>query len=279
LKEFTKYIKKLLSKGKRANMVVTCFKLHKATSSGGVVYSQAQFTVDRALTPEEYALISTMTDQVKSFSSRVAFDAESSLDIIVDEEMGEVIEPLGGGANVLSLAKAAGCMYLFIGLESFSEGALSDAGKSINYVEDYKALIGNIHRNGIMVQAGIVFGFDSDTRDVFDKTLTACKELGIDGATVSILTPFPKTPIYTQFKQEGRLLSEDWSLYNSKTAIAFRPMNMTAEELFAGYIRFRRQFFSLGSFVRRMKVSRTNIPANFLMNLGYRLGIRGRYRQ
>jgi hypothetical protein len=94
LKEFTKYIKKLLSKGKRANMVVTRFKLQKATSSGGVVYSQAQFTVDRALTSEEYALISTMTEQVKSFSSRVAFDAESSIDIVVDEETDEVIEPL-----------------------------------------------------------------------------------------------------------------------------------------------------------------------------------------
>ena len=94
LKEFTKYIKKLLSKGKRANMVVTCFTLKKATSSGGVVYSQAQFAVDRALTPEEQSLINSMTDQVKAYSTRVAFDAEGSSNIMVDEETGEVIEPL-----------------------------------------------------------------------------------------------------------------------------------------------------------------------------------------
>lgn len=178
--------------------------------------------------------------------------------------------------ELLSLAKAAGCMYLFVGLESFSEQSLVDAGKGVNKVQDYKHLIDGIHRHGIMIQAGIVFGFDSDTKDVFDKTVKACEMLGIDGATVSILTPFPKTPIYEQFKAEGRLLSEDWSKYNSKTTVAYTPQNMTPEELFDGYIHFRKRFFSLGSFVRRMRVSKTNVLVNFIINFGYWLGVQGK---
>jgi len=176
--------------------------------------------------------------------------------------------------ELLSLAKAAGCTYLFIGLESFSQQSLSDAGKGVNRVQDYKPLIDKIHRHGIMIQSGIVFGFDSDTKTVFDETLTACEALGIDGATVSILTPFPKTPIHEQFKSEGRLLDTDWSKYDSKTAVAFEPKNMTARALFDGYLRFRRQFFSLRSFIRRTRVSKTKILSNFFINLGYRLGIR-----
>ncbi|MDR0813508.1 MAG: B12-binding domain-containing radical SAM protein [Oscillospiraceae bacterium] len=176
--------------------------------------------------------------------------------------------------ELLDLAKKAGCLYLFVGLESFSADSLEDAGKSINRTADYAEIIGKIHRHGIMVQAGIVFGFDSDGTDVFARTLAACETLGIDGATVSILTPFPKTPIYEQYKSEGRLLSEDWSLYNSKTAVAFEPKKMTAQELLRGYNDFRRRFYSLGSFVRRMRVSKTNIIVNFIINLGYRLGIR-----
>jgi radical SAM superfamily enzyme YgiQ (UPF0313 family) len=175
--------------------------------------------------------------------------------------------------ELLSIAKTAGCIYLFVGLESFSEVSLADAGKNINQVRDYKTLIDRIHHHGIMIQAGIVFGFDSDTLTVFDDTLAACEILGIDGATVSLLTPFPKTPIYEQFKAEGRLLTEDWSKYNSKTAVVFQPKNMAVDELFDGYLRFRRQFFSLGSFMRRMRVSKTNVAVNFIMNLGYRLGI------
>ncbi|GHV31784.1 B12-binding domain-containing radical SAM protein [Clostridia bacterium] len=176
--------------------------------------------------------------------------------------------------ELLSLAKAAGCMYLFVGLEAFSDRSLNDAGKTVNRVDDYAPIVGAIHRHGIMVQAGIVFGFDSDGRDVFERTLAACEKLGIDGATASILTPFPGTPIYEQFKAEGRLLSEDWSRFNSKTAVAFAPKNMAAEELFAGYLSFRRRFYSIGSFVRRMSVSRTNVAVNFVINLGYRLGLK-----
>ena len=175
--------------------------------------------------------------------------------------------------ELLSLAKSAGCQYLFIGLESFSEKSLADAGKGINRISDYAPIIESIHQHGIMVQAGIVFGFDSDTSAVFDDTLIACEKLGIDGATVSILTPFPGTPVFKQFRDEDRLLSNDWSKYNSKTGVAYVPGNLSIDELWSGYNRFRRRFYSLGSFVRRMRVSRTNVIVNAVINLGYKLGL------
>jgi len=177
--------------------------------------------------------------------------------------------------ETLNLAKKAGCLYLFVGLESFTKESLDDAGKSINRVTDYAAAINGIHSHGIMVQAGIVFGFDNDSPDVFDTALDACEKLGIDGATVSILTPFPQTPVFTQYKTEGRLIADDWGKYDSKTSVVFTPRNMSADELWRGYNRFRRRFYTLGSFIRRMRVSRTNVPLNFVINLGYRLSAAG----
>jgi len=101
LKELTRYLKRLLSKGRKSNSVVTRFSLKKATNSGGLAYSQAQFTVDRVLTPEEHTLIEKMTEQVKAYSQQVAFDYDTATeagveDISVDPETGEIIEPLGG---------------------------------------------------------------------------------------------------------------------------------------------------------------------------------------
>ena len=100
LKEFTRYIKRLLSKGRKSNAVVTRFTLKKATNSTGVVYSQAAFAIDRPLSPEEHALIEKLTEQVKAYSNQVAIDDVADIDIQVDEETGEVIEPLNGGGNV-----------------------------------------------------------------------------------------------------------------------------------------------------------------------------------
>lgn len=174
---------------------------------------------------------------------------------------------------LLQAAKEAGCLYLFIGLESFSEDSLADADKEINRVQDYAPILKKIHSYGILVQAGIVFGFDSDRKDIFHKTLHACEELGIDGVTASILTPFPKTPLYQQLQIENRLLTEDWSYYNGKTHVTFLPRHMTAEELFQGYQQFRKQFYSIASFIRRMRKSRTNLFYNFWINLGYYLAL------
>jgi radical SAM superfamily enzyme YgiQ (UPF0313 family) len=89
------------------------------------------------------------------------------------------------------------------------------------------------------------------------------------------LTPLPKTPIYDQYKKEGRLLSKDWSFYNRKTRAAFQPKQMTPEELFEGYMWFRREFYSYKSFVKRMLVSRTNLLHNLIVNIGYRLNLKG----
>lgn len=96
LKDFTRYIMRLLSKGKKSNAVVTKFTLKKATNNNGIAFSQAQFAVDRALTVEELALISGLTEQVKGFSARVGYDSEPAVAIPanVDPETGEIIEPL-----------------------------------------------------------------------------------------------------------------------------------------------------------------------------------------
>ncbi|SET96802.1 radical SAM protein [Paenibacillus sp. NFR01] len=176
--------------------------------------------------------------------------------------------------ELLTKARAAGCLYLFVGLESFSPAALKGVNKGVNQVARYEEIIGKLHKHGIMVQAGIVFGFDEDSPDTFRQTLQGCEALGIDGVTVSLLTPLPQTPVYAQMKREGRLLSGDWSLYNGKTDVAFQPKGMSPEELHRGYVEFRRRFYSLPSFVRRMRVSRTHLFYNFAMNLGYRLALK-----
>lgn len=176
--------------------------------------------------------------------------------------------------ELLRLAKSAGCLYLFLGLESFSEQGLKDANKSFNKIEQYGKIADKLHRHGISIQAGIVFGFDSDTPDVFETTLKACNDIGIDGVTASILTPFPGTGIYDQYKNEGRLLDVGWNYYNGKTRVAYVPKQMSPEELLNGYNEFRRKFYSWKSIIKRICKSRVNIFYNLAMNYGYRQAYR-----
>ncbi len=94
LKEFSRYLMRQLSRGNKSNSIVTRFTLKKATNKNSIAYSQAQFTEDRKLTDEEYALISAMSEQVKAFQKTVGYDAEEDIPVDVDPGTGEVIEPL-----------------------------------------------------------------------------------------------------------------------------------------------------------------------------------------
>lgn len=91
MKEFSVYVKRLLAKGKKSNSVVTKFSLKKVTNASGIAYSQAQFAVDRVLTSEEMPFVQAMSDQVKSFATRVAYDDAPSE--VIDPETGEVYDP------------------------------------------------------------------------------------------------------------------------------------------------------------------------------------------
>ena len=95
LSEFTKYVTRLVAKGKHANTVVTRFALKKAQNSTGIAYSQATFSVARNLTPAEKQAIASMSSQVKAMARTV--DIEDVADepaVPVDPKTGEVAEPL-----------------------------------------------------------------------------------------------------------------------------------------------------------------------------------------
>jgi radical SAM superfamily enzyme YgiQ (UPF0313 family) len=171
--------------------------------------------------------------------------------------------------GLLAAAARAGCVCLFLGLESFSTRSLELANKSFNAVDSYDDVVARIHAQGIAVQAGIVFGFDGDDEATFERTLARATRLGLDGATVSLLTPFPGTSVFRDLDRSGRLLTRDWSYFNGKTAVAFRPALMSPEALWNGYMWFRRQFFSRRCILERLGRSGVRPLQSFALNWGY----------
>lgn len=72
LGEFTKYVTRLVTKGMKANSVVTKFTLKRAQNSTGINYSQVVCSVDRPLTIEEKKNVAIMTEQIKTIAGTVS---------------------------------------------------------------------------------------------------------------------------------------------------------------------------------------------------------------
>ena len=174
----------------------------------------------------------------------------------------------------LDLAARSGCKQLFIGLESISQASVNEVQKRFNRVSEYGRAIERIHSHGIAVQAGIVFGFDHDQPGIFSETLDFLEAAGVQNATFNILTPFPGTPLYQRLEAEGRILTRDWSKYNGRADVVFRPEQMSADELLAGYQYANRRFYSWRSVRRRLSRSPVGLPWTLPLNLGYSFALR-----
>ncbi len=175
----------------------------------------------------------------------------------------------------LELAAASGCKAFFVGLESVNQDSLNDSRKAHNRVADYRALLKRCHAHGIAIQAGIIFGFEEDDRDVFARTVDCFGDLGLDNATISLLVPYPGTPAYARLEAEGRIIDRNWRHYNGKTHVVFQPARMSPDQLLAGYEWAKTQFYSLGHIARRLARSRTGLWWNIPRNLGYHFGLSG----
>jgi radical SAM superfamily enzyme YgiQ (UPF0313 family) len=139
--------------------------------------------------------------------------------------------------EVLKWAAKAGCKMIFLGLESEVEEQLTETGKHLNLkrgVKSYKKIFRKIHRAGISINGGFIFGMDSDTLQSVHNRFKYMMESNIDSFQTTILTPLPGTELFEKYKSEGRLVftnfPDDWKRYDYAEPTIL-PKNMTGKEL------------------------------------------------
>jgi radical SAM superfamily enzyme YgiQ (UPF0313 family) len=175
----------------------------------------------------------------------------------------------GRDDEFLEAAACSGCKQLFLGLESLCQQSMAEVNKGFNRADEYLSIIERIHSHGIAVQAGIVFGFDHDTPEIFRNTIDFLEAAGVQNATFNILTPFPGTPLFRRMEAEGRILTRDWRKYNSRDDVVYQPRLMSVAELSSGFRYANERFYSLTSTARRLSRSWVQLWWTLPLNLAY----------
>ena len=151
--------------------------------------------------------------------------------------------------NLIERAAEAGLRSIFVGFETLTPGNLKRSNKRQNLGRDYKAVADRLHSLGIMVNGSFVFGMDDDGDDVFRRTVDWAIDHGITTATFHIMTPYPGTQLHARMVREGRMLTRDWNLYDTRHVV-YRPAILEPEALKAGYDWAYREFYRWGSIAR-----------------------------
>jgi radical SAM superfamily enzyme YgiQ (UPF0313 family) len=171
--------------------------------------------------------------------------------------------------ELLELAGRSGCKGLLMGMESISPQNLRQSHKGFNSPEKYEQVVERLHQHGIALQGCFVFGLDHDEPDVFLKTAEFAIQAHIDLPRFAIVTPFPNTALYKRLKAEGRILTNNWELYDGQHVV-FLPAKLSVEELQHGTEAAWKYAYSFRSIARRIAHSPAPWPVKLGTNLGYR---------
>ena len=132
------------------------------------------------------------------------------------------------------------------------------------------------------MEGAFIFGFDSDRKDVFEKTVAFAEKLRLDGVQYSILTPLPGTDLYSAIKADNRFIERDWSKYDCANVV-FRPLHMSPEELQSGFNWAYKKTYSFWGILRRIfsalgdsRIKR--FPHLVAFNIGYRSTFKHRFK-
>ena len=144
--------------------------------------------------------------------------------------------------DLIEKAAKAGLRSLFVGFETFSPENLKQSNKSQNLKLDYERAVQRLHDLGIMINGSFVFGLDHDNSDVFRRTVDWGVKNAITTATYHILTPYPGTRLYDSMINTGRIITNDWDLYDTRHVV-YETKGLSALELEMGYWWAYKEFY------------------------------------
>jgi radical SAM superfamily enzyme YgiQ (UPF0313 family) len=137
--------------------------------------------------------------------------------------------------ELLELMRKSGCVEVLIGMESPTADGVDGVEQRRNWkrtrFDDYKAAIERIQSHGIAVNGCFVMGLDGDGPEVFGAIERFARDSGQFDVQITVLTPFPGTPLYERLRAEGRLLEEGAWEKCTLFDVNIKPKGMSPETL------------------------------------------------
>jgi anaerobic magnesium-protoporphyrin IX monomethyl ester cyclase len=142
------------------------------------------------------------------------------------------------GETLAPLMKRAGFRYVFLGIENILESDLEFLRASAkNTARDEGHSAGNatlravhyLHRNHMFVVGGLIVGNPGDTRDSIEANLEFARRY-VDWPYIQHPTPYPRTPMTKDFRDQGLIQNERVEEYDGTTAVV-RTRHLPADEV------------------------------------------------
>jgi radical SAM superfamily enzyme YgiQ (UPF0313 family) len=165
-------------------------------------YGESQFAFyDDAFTinPER---VEKICEEIRQRKLAIHWDCEARVDMV--------------NKGLLQKMSAAGCMAVWLGVESGSQLIIEKMHKKIK-LDQTRSAFKAARELGMMTIANVVLGFPGETEQTAWETINFIRELNPGDVGFYIATPYPGTPLYELVKQSGWLKTTDFNHYDTAT--------------------------------------------------------------
>ncbi len=142
------------------------------------------------------------------------------------------------GSTLAPLMRRAGFRYVFLGIENVIDSDLDFLKASAkNAKREGGRRVGNatleavehLRRNDLYVVGGLIVGNPEDTRESVETNLAFARRY-VDWPYIQHPTPYPRTPMTSELREQGLILHERLEEYDGTTAVV-RSRHLSAEDI------------------------------------------------
>jgi anaerobic magnesium-protoporphyrin IX monomethyl ester cyclase len=142
------------------------------------------------------------------------------------------------GDTLAPLMRRAGFRYVFLGIENILDHDLEFLrARSKNAEREHGRTVGNasaraidiLHRHGMYVVGGLIVGNPDDTPESVETNLAFARQY-VDWPYIQHPTPYPRTPMTKDFRDQNLIVNENFEEYDGTTAVV-RTKHLSAEDV------------------------------------------------
>jgi radical SAM superfamily enzyme YgiQ (UPF0313 family) len=168
--------------------------------------------------------------------------------------------------NFIEKCRRAGCLRVFIGLETINSANLLHAKKRQNKIGEYRQMLQAWRAAGIITFCGYILGFPEDTAASMERDIEILKrELPVDCLEFFVLTPLPGSEDHQKLARAGIAMEPDMNKYDLEHTCTAHG-RMTTDQWQRAYHHAWLQYYSMDhieTLLRRAVAD--GIPAKRLM--------------
>ena len=138
------------------------------------------------------------------------------------------------GERIMDKLFRVGLRHVSLGIESPNEETLKLMKKK-NTTDDCFKAVEILNRHGIKGQGYFIIGHYRETKEDTERYPEFADALGLRHGIFMVMTPYPGTAIFEEYKQEDKIRSYDWDNYNNfGPVVETRGMDLqTLKEMYA----------------------------------------------